>query len=719
MQSIIYASREELAIQLNVVKGTLPKDIYGVVYLTSPSGSVNSNGLPFPEFNPDGSNNQEYGSPLMNGDGMIFKIDFNTQGQVNLQTVLMKTPCYYADQATSLTGAATQNPKFEKYGFRNAGIARMSLHLGTRNELNTAIVPFQFAGDTQARLLATYDVGRPFEISPKNLKLLTPIGKNSEWTPGTPPIIKMPFPLIQSTAHPVFDPKTGDFFMVNYTKSLQTMLSSVHFLTGMIAAEGKLEKHLEDLADEFESHKSRQKSLEDLQKSFQKPPIGNIWDKIKIWLEKLLAKATQTEDGVSLMRWNGKPGNLDKWNVIDQSGKNLVIDQCMHQMGITQDFIILADSSFKFAIDILINNPFPHNYKIDRFIRAVTAAPMLPYLTLYLIKRADLQTNAKQVKAIKLNQAIPIEAVHFSADYSNPNNQITVYLAHNTAACMAEWLRPYDTLGVQPDQPVERDLLGMFAIGAMDIGRIGKFVIDGNTGNLIEDKSVVLHETGNLQDPAHLGAHTWELGLYTYRDIISPNKVVEHIDNMYFICYGLDPRMLTRFIDNLYTNYPNRIIPKPEILQYTAQGLPSALIRVNMDTMQIEDFWQYPIDFNMRAIQFVPRQGANPNDSKDGYVLVTSVNVVEGTSPKEYSAELWLFDAANLAQGPICQLAHPQMTFAFTLHSAWLETAQDTPSNYKIDIQEDYNALIKQFFWPNKRKNMQAFFNQYVYPYFK
>ncbi|MCU0446558.1 MAG: carotenoid oxygenase family protein [Microscillaceae bacterium] len=717
MQPIISASREELAIQLNVKEGKLPEDIYGVVYLTSPSGSVNSNGLPFPEFKPDGSNNQEYGSPLMNGDGMIFKIDFNTQGQANLQTVLMKTPCFYADQATGWQGVARQNPKFAKYGFRNAGIARMSLFLGARNELNTAIVPFQFAGDAQPRILATYDVGRPFEIGAQSMKLLTPIGKNTEWTPGTPPIIKMPFPLVQSTAHPVFDPKTGEFFMVNYTKSLQTMLSSVHFLAGMLSSEEELEKHLEDLADEFEQHHSREKSLNDLQKSFQKPPGGSIWDKIKIWLEKLIAKATETEDGISLMRWNGKPGNLDKWNIVDQTGKNLVIEQCMHQMGLTQDYIILADSSFKFAIDILINNPFPNNYKIDRFIRAVTASPMLPYLSLYLVKRADLQSGKKQITAIKLNQPIPIEAVHFSADYLNPNHQITVYLAHNTAACMAEWLRPFDTLGINPSQPVEKDLLGMFAIGAMDIGRIGKFVIDGNTGAIVAEN--ILHATGNLQDIDHIGAHTWELGLYTYRDIISPNKVVDKIENMYFICYGLDPRMLTQFIEDLYSEYPNRIVPKDQILKYTAQGLPSALIRVNMNTMQIEDFWQYPIDFNMRSIQFVPRKGGNPNDSQDGYILVSSVNVVAGTSPKQYTAEIWLFDAANLAQGPICKLVNSQMTFAFTLHSAWLETAQDATPTYKINIQEDYNALIKQFFWPGKRKNMQAFFDQYVYPYFK
>jgi carotenoid cleavage dioxygenase-like enzyme len=203
MHPIIYANRDAIEGELIIVEGNLPADIFGVVYLISPVGSVNSKGLPVPPKKPDGMRNEEFGSPIMNGDGMVIKIDFNTPSKVYVKTAILKPPCYYADEATRYGSKIGENVLYKQYGFKNLGIARMSPFLGIRNALNTAFVPFQFRGDAKPRILATYDAGRPYEFSPDSLQMITPIGKNQEWITSVPDNIK-PVLLLCNPPHTLF-----------------------------------------------------------------------------------------------------------------------------------------------------------------------------------------------------------------------------------------------------------------------------------------------------------------------------------------------------------------------------------------------------------------------------------------------------------------------------------------------------------------------------------
>ena len=117
-KSYLYANRKEVSLNLQMKEGILPLDIYGIVYLTSMCGSVNSGGLPIPEKHPGDSHiNPEYGTPQLAGDGMMFKIDFNEKGKVQLKTLINKTPDYYADLATSRQNSPKIEPEFDNYGF--------------------------------------------------------------------------------------------------------------------------------------------------------------------------------------------------------------------------------------------------------------------------------------------------------------------------------------------------------------------------------------------------------------------------------------------------------------------------------------------------------------------------------------------------------------------------------------------------------------------------
>lgn len=69
----------------------------------------------------------------MNGDGFLIQVDIANSSDPRVKTKLMKTPCFYADEATK---AGTKHHGL--MGFHNMGITRMSMVLGGRNQLNTA-----------------------------------------------------------------------------------------------------------------------------------------------------------------------------------------------------------------------------------------------------------------------------------------------------------------------------------------------------------------------------------------------------------------------------------------------------------------------------------------------------------------------------------------------------------------------------------------------------
>ena len=51
--------------------------------------------------------------------------------------------------------------------------------------------------------------------------------------------------------------------------------------------------------------------------------------------------------------------------------------------------------------------------------------------------------------------------------------------------------------------------------------------------------------------------------------------------------------------------------------------------------------------------------------------------------------EVWIFDAADITAGPLCRLGHPELDFAFTVHSTWVPELRPSPRDYRVRIFED------------------------------
>jgi carotenoid cleavage dioxygenase-like enzyme len=705
-EPLLKTSREEFEGQLQVTEGTLPDDIYGGFHVSFPVGSVNSGGLPFPESNADGSDNPEFGSPIMNGDGFIIQIDFDNPSGPQVKTKLMKTPCYYADEATKL-GTAHHG----LMGFHNMGITRMSMVLGGRNQLNTATQPVKFKNQTNGSLLATYDVGRPYVLDPKSMELVTPIGRASEWMTAQPPMVPWPFGLIQTSAHPVFDPNTKELFTVNYSKNKKSythLEQSIHHL--------KHNRHhfkskLEALAHKLVDHEDTDHVKSEVNHFFY-----NLNDHVDG--KKHDRDEPKGDVFLNLLLWTGE-GPLTHWTLSDQDGSKLAIYECMHQMGLTEDYIILTDCSFKFALDMLFDNPFPESKIIEQLIRRLATVRMEPFTTTYIIKRRELTPGGGNATAYRLDKPIPLETIHYSCNYSNPEGVITLVGIHNAATCIAEWVRTFDRRALD-HKPVDPDYYSLFAVGSMDISRIGKWKIDAENLKLLKDESSVYWDAGKY-DEENLGPNTWAISLYGYRGILSAEEPVREIKQLWYLTDGTVKNLLTKFIFNLYKDYENREISDELILKLTEKELPFGMTRLNIETMKPEEYFQFDRNVFPRGVHFIPKKTPTPNilPDLDGY-LVSPVQVGNSTvNPTAYRSEFWIFDAGNISQGPICKLTHPKIKFAFTLHTSWIPKINPSDQEFIISAKSDYDEVLKNLELGLDRKFLEEFFDKNVYPHFK
>ena len=110
-------------------------------------------------------------------------------------------------------------------------------------------------------------------------------------------------------------------------------------------------------------------------------------------------------------------------------------------------------------------------------------------------------------------------------------------------------------------------------------------------------------------------------------------------------------------------------------------------------------------------------------DGKNGYILTTGLcgepYGVASAEEFSYIPQIWIFDAMNLADGPVSKLSNPDFSFGFTIHSAWVPEAQAVSMPpYAISAIEDYQPIIDSMKGSKYRKRLSNLFEQHVYPHF-
>lgn len=686
----------------------LPEGLQGHVFIISAAGSVDSKGSPgtgvvFPSA--DGY------TPFYNGDGIIYRFDFdNLQEGVFVNSRLAKTPCYYADVATKKLYSDRNHLIFE-----NRGIMRMSLQLGIRNQLNTGFLPLRFSEGESERLLVTWDIGRPYEIDTQTLKLATPVGKNEEWRPLNPLLADLPlqppfpFPLVQSSAHPCFDYKTGEMFNVNSGRSLSTFISQLRPLIYGIL----------DFINSFKEPANTRRLIKTpfSPQNFFKGFL-ETGKRVVQWLHNLLQYFNLFSNFVAIVCWDGT-GKLKKWNVT-YKGCPLKIQQSMHQMGLTENYVVLVDTAFKFLLEELLPAPSKKKYtKVEKFLRKWLDSPQLPDTYVYIVSRDDLKDGRRKVEAKKV--VIPRETTHFLTDYSDSGNKITLHMAHVCAWDVAEWLREidfeHDETTLSNKQP---PMYGM-TVGPLDISRMGCYVIDAEEAKVVRSDITSVYQdnsSGQGEKNKEFGQYTWGPALYAYQD----NQPTEKFQDIYWSFFGCWEDIFTEQGLKMYAPYKYREVPVPELLELTKKGIKSNLLRLHIkplesvkegeNRLEIQDIYQFETGYFVNSPQFIPRKAGGDGSSTDGYIMCV---VYRGTDQEpDNGNQIWIFDATNLKQGPLCKLWHPQLNFGITVHTTWLSKIAKRTATYNISVEEDYKDLVAQ-----QPAEIQELFEKEIYPHFK
>ena len=181
------------------------------------------------------------------------------------------------------------------------------------------------------------------------------------------------------------------------------------------------------------------------------------------------------------------------------------------------------------------------------------------------------------------------------------------------------------------------------------------------------------------------------------------------------MCSGLYPEALTEFIYRMYKRYQYRVIDIDVFNEIALKGKPSNLIRVNCQTMNLEDQFIFsPDEVGMSPI-FIPRKNGTGGQA-DGYILCTVYSNNSMIKTGAVKSAFWLFDAANLAQGPICKMGHKDAIFGMTLHTAYTTDAEPAMAgSYRVDVKKELNERIA----PKYNARLTELFEKHVYPYYE
>lgn len=650
--SLMTAQRTELTQEpFTCLEGAVPPDLGGHYFFVGPVGNVGTSGLPrAPTTYP------------LNGDGMVYRCDF-AGGQAHVTSRLMKTPDYLADEYTLPGGMYRFDPLLRFY---NSGMIRSSVHLGIRNFLNTALVPMRFPGDTSTRLMVTYDGGRHYELDPVSLALATPVGKNSEWHAEA--LGHKAFAPVLSTAHPICDFRTGELFTINYGRSTRNMLEDTAVVQRLL----ELPEDMLEAAHWLLVQLGLADALGRPRNSLLRKYLTQLLkDGRNRWLSLKSKQDRIPLDFTYLRRWNGS-GALEGWQLIDPHGIPVVIQQTAHQLGVTEDYVVLADTSFKFTLDQAFENPLPSNPAVEQVFRWLFTSPQDPFTRIYLVPRAEL-TSSKKLVTCQVAR-IPMEVVHFITEYRNPGGRITLHAQHNAALDLAEWLRPYD-INLFDGRGAAPRAEGYLAAGGMDIGRIGRYVLDGKTG--IVKKSAVISEDPLFFNPA----------LYSGWQSPGWSDLPDQVPQLWWMTLGVFDDLYTFFLKELYEHYPHRQVTLPRLVQLNQEHIPSAIFRQNTETLTVEAVHEFAPEQLPVSIQYIPRMSGGAPDPNilAGYVATMVCNRDQN--------ELWIFKASDCSR--VCRLHTPALKSGTTIHAAWMPEIAPRTAAYNIPFSQDYAFMAQ------------------------
>ncbi len=733
---------EERDIPLQVITGEVPADLAGHYFAMCVTGNT-EDGLPrgtqapwFVEMSkklpkhlrkllPDVLTHEPT-TTVLNSDAFMLRFTFDEDGP-RATTRIGRGPDYYADAATResneehFIGRDTRKHRrwIKKYGFHDSGLLRLNGALGLRNMNNTAFQPITSKDEGKPpRMLITWDAGQPWEIDTDSLELVTPVGRRDQWTAEALGI--QPFKTVFTTAHPAWDARTRETFFINYGKGMLGLMQGLPALRDLRF----YLRHLDSL---------RIRTLYDLDLDVLVDLEVTLrwlleWGVQELTPERIYGLVPQTF--LRLKVWDGESETLKTLNVQEQ-GIDVAIEESVHQIAVTKNFIIIMDTGFKVGINALYGDAIPGLQALSTLIRTWTTRTVRPYATLHIVSRGDVaeamasdedvnRDGSRDVEAFRID--LPVAACHFLADYEDHGGRIVAHVAHCDATDVSEWLRSEDKGVVERDE-VARELLGLPSLSGMDINRLARYTIDCDQHRVVDTR--ILEE-----EP-----FTWTLALYAHQTAGRPVPLPDEYRNLFWCSMGFSEDLAFGRLYGLYVNYIHRTVPLAGIKGMLEQmkHQPATLFRLNAKTMTIDDAYVFAPGWVSSSPQFAPRRvvdgvarddrgwrlvdGVALDPEVDGYLLCTVYgpdkvgDPRKGQLSRQRVPEIWVFDAADLAAGPVCRLWSPKLIFGYSIHTAFVDEIGPRDEDYFLPVME---SLTK-----NQPKDIAEFLRTTVGPYFE
>ncbi|MDE1461498.1 carotenoid oxygenase family protein [Spartinivicinus poritis] len=353
---------------------------------------------------------------------------------------------------------------------------------------------------------------------------------------------------------------------------------------------------------------------------------------------------------IRLIQWD-LVGNFKTWNVVNRQGKNAFITATSHSLGVTRHHILIFETAAR------VENM--------RILGSKKVTPQNHHTPVWIIRKADLQSNNSQVVAdyIELN----FDTSDIVCNYDDYDNEITLYGQYLGAMDKSEPQFNHEKLLF--GGYVSSDIAG-YPVAPVDVGglvRVRLQVLSDSVREIVSDFQLIRDQAvcWDLNDPAYRGHFQFP----------------EQFDHIYWAAIGYRPEHVVKRVADAYKNYPNRLFRNDQLPSYP---VPSALIHMDCQQMAISDSYQFPEDCVMRTPQFMAKNRSYTQD--DGYIFTAVVRKYPSHANSN-GKEFWIFDGKQLAQGPICILASPQLHFATTNHALWVPTINKRPvAAYQADI---------------------------------
>jgi len=336
-----------------------------------------------------------------------------------------------------------------------------------------------------------------------------------------------------------------------------------------------------------------------------------------------------------IVRWDGG-AEPEFFDVVDDQGKDVVLSMLGHQMNITEHYVVILDGAF----DVVGSTP-------------PTQAPI------YLIAKSSLKSGKK---AVAKRVMIDRECTHFLADYNDAGDRVRLLLMHHNGTNTGSRLMEGD-VGFRSGDPIG-----------------GQFFRSGSDRNVVGRHEIHV-PSGKVTSKLLSNDSTWGVGLWG-QDPRSWNK----LGTAFYQNFGFNPSYLPKRDADKYAKYPFGGSFKREVAigELPREIIAPSLVHIDHEGMQDLQAFKFEEYTLASSPTFVPRKSQSSDD--DGYLVVTVAS--------DERDEIWVFDATDLARGPLCKLSHPDLDFPFTLHSTWMPSLESPKPGYKVDRSEDYAKRI-------------------------